>query len=395
MVRMGINFYLVTRWWPKYFRNLVYSEELKTNVVVAYMRNRLIAILLFCLCGYLGAEAQSVRKYSNEFLKIGVGARAAAMGNAAAGIAGDVTAGYWNPAGLNLAPAAPEVALMHSEYFAGIAKYDYIGFTMPIGGQRRFGASIIRLGVDDIPNTLNLVDPNGNIDFDAVETFSVADLAVLLSLAQKVDFLGGLNVGANFKVVNRSVGKFANAWGFGLDIGATYESNALRIGLMLADVTSTFNAWSFNTETFEQTFVETGNVIPENSLEITLPSMRMGAGYTFMKDKPVEVLVAIDNDVHFDGKRNVIANLGPVSLDPHAGIEIGYKKLAYLRGGFKNLQRVRNSKGNEVFSVFPSVGAGFCLKNFTVDYALSNVGDFSQTLYSHVFSLKYTFGRMR
>lgn len=354
------------------------------------MRIRYWFCLLLCLVA-VDVSAQAVRKYSNEFLKIGVGARAAAMGNAMSGIVDDATAGYWNPAGLALAPNAPEVAAMHSEYFAGIAKYDYLGFTMPIGGNRRFGASVIRLGVDDIPNTLNLVDPNGNIDFGRVETFSVADLAVLLSVAQHTELLGGLDVGANFKVVNRTVGKFANAWGFGLDAGARWSRGPIQAGLMLADITSTFNAWSFNTETFEQTFVETGNVIPENSLEITLPSARLGGGYTFMKDKVVEVLVSLDNDFHFDGKRNVIANLGRVSLDPHMGLEVGYKKLAYLRGGFKNLQQTLNAKGNEVYSVFPSVGAGIRLKNFTVDYSLSNVGNFSSTLYSHVFSLKYTF----
>lgn len=358
------------------------------------MRIRYWFCLLLSLMA-LDASAQAVRKYSNEFLKIGVGARAAAMGNAMSGIVDDATAGYWNPAGLALAPNAPEVAAMHSEYFAGIAKYDYIGFTMPIGGNRRFGASVIRLGVDDIPNTLNLVDPNGNIDFGRVETFSVADLAVLLSVAQHTELLGGLDVGANFKVVNRNVGKFANAWGFGLDAGARWSRGPFQAGLMLADITSTFNAWSFNTETFEQTFVETGNIIPENSLEITLPSARLGGGYTFLKDKPVEILVSLDNDFHFDGKRNVIANIGSVSLDPHMGVEVGYKKLAYLRGGFKNLQQTLNAKGNEVYSVFPSVGAGIRLKNFTVDYSLSNVGNFSSTLYSHVFSLKYTFTKAR
>lgn len=353
-----------------------------------------IAILVLAIAPVL-TMAQSVRKYSNEFLKIGVGARAAAMGNAMTGIVDDVTSGYWNPAGLGLSPAAPEVALMHSEYFAGIAKYDYIGFTMPIGEQRRFGASVIRLGVDDIPNTLNLVDPNGNIDFSAVETFSVADLGVLLSVAQKLDVMGGLDVGANFKVVNRSVGKFAQAWGFGLDVGARWNKGPLQLGLMLSDVTSTFNAWSFNTENFESTFVATGNVIPENSLEITLPSMRMGGGYTFLKDRAFEILVALDNDVHFDGKRNVALNLGPVSLDPHMGLEVGYKKIAFIRGGFKNLQQVPNDEGKDVVSLFPCVGAGFKIKNFSVDYALSNVGNFSQTLYSHVFSLKYNFARQR
>ncbi|HHG85791.1 MAG TPA: PorV/PorQ family protein [Bacteroidetes bacterium] len=359
------------------------------------MRNRILSALLLFLCWATFAQAQSVRKYSNEFLKIGVGARASAMGNAMVGIVSDATAGYWNPGGLSLAQAVPELALMHSEYFAGIAKYDYVGFTMPIGGRRRFGASIIRLGVDDIPNTLNLVDPNGNIDFDAVETFSVADLAVLLSLAQRVDVMGGLDVGANFKVVNRAVGKFANAWGFGLDLGARWNNGPLNLGLMLRDVTSTFNAWTFNTETFEQAFVETGNVIPENSIEITLPSVTLGGGYTILRDRPVEILVALDNDIHFDGKRNVIANLGGISIDPHMGLEVGYKKVAYLRGGFKNLQQIKNAKGKEVYAVFPTVGAGFFLKNFTVDYALSNVGNFSQTLYSHIFSLKYTFNSLK
>lgn len=355
------------------------------------MRLRTIIWTLLFVGLTFEASAQSVRKYSNEFLKIGVGARAAAMGNAQVGIVGDVTSGYWNPGGLNLAADVPEVALMHSEYFAGIAKYDYVGFTMPIGEGRRFGATVIRLGVDDIANTLNLVDANGNIDFNAVETFSVADLGVMLSLAQHFDVLGGMNVGANFKVINRSVGKFANAWGFGLDIGARWDLDKLQLGVMLSDVTSTFNAWTFNTETFEEAFVQTGNVIPENSLEITLPAVKMGAGYTFLADKKVNVLLSVDNDIHFDGKRNVIANLGPVSMDPHAGVEIAYNKVAFLRGGFKNLQKVPNDKGNEVYSVFPTIGAGFNLKNLTIDYALSNVGNFSQTLYSHVFSLRYTF----
>ncbi len=220
-----------------------------------------LLLLLALLPGLL--MAQAVRKYSNEFLKIGVGARAAAMGNAMTGIVDDATAGYWNPGGLCLAPKAPELALMHSEYFAGIAKYDYIGFTMPIGDNRHFGASVIRLGVDDIPNTLNLVDPNGNIDFSAVQTFSVADLAAVLSVAQHFEALGGLDVGANVKVINRSVGKFATAWGFGFDIGARWNKGPLQLGLMLSDVTSTFNAWSFNTELLEKTFVETGNIIPD------------------------------------------------------------------------------------------------------------------------------------
>ncbi|MCB9236182.1 MAG: PorV/PorQ family protein [Bacteroidia bacterium] len=353
-------------------------------------------LFLVLSVGIFGSlSAQSIRKYSNEFLKIGVSARAAAMGNAQTAIVDDVTAGYWNPGGLNLALKNPQIAAMHSEYFAGIAKYDYIGFTMPVDDNRRLGISMIRLGVDDIPNTLNLVDQNGNIDFDKVETFSVADFAVLLSLAQKLNILNGLNVGVNMKVVNRSIGKFANAWGFGIDAGAVYENGPFRAGLMLSDLTSTFNAWTFNTETFQDAFIQTGNVIPENSLELTLPSARIGFGYEFLDTKPINILVALDNDFHFDGKRNVLANIGGMSWDPHMGVEFAYKDFIFLRGGYKNLQKVPNDKGNRVFSVFPTLGAGFRFKSLQVDYALSNVGNFSQTLYSHVFSLKYDFKKFK
>src|SRR4051794_16539502 len=74
-------------------------------------------------------------KYSNEFLNIGVGARAFGMSNVQTAIANDVTAAYWNPAGLLNIKSKYEVALMHSEYFAGIAKYDYAGFATQVDSQ--------------------------------------------------------------------------------------------------------------------------------------------------------------------------------------------------------------------------------------------------------------------
>ena len=65
-------------------------------------------------------------KYSNEFLNIGVGARALAMSRAQVATVDDVTAGYWNPAGLAAIKSDLQVAGQHAEYFAGIAKYDYV-----------------------------------------------------------------------------------------------------------------------------------------------------------------------------------------------------------------------------------------------------------------------------
>src|SRR4030095_6365999 len=64
------------------------------------------------------------RKYSNEFLNIGAGARGLAMGGAQVASVQDGTSGYWNPAGLVGIKNNPELNLMHAEYFAGIGKYE-------------------------------------------------------------------------------------------------------------------------------------------------------------------------------------------------------------------------------------------------------------------------------
>ncbi|MBD0259821.1 MAG: hypothetical protein ICV83_29230, partial [Cytophagales bacterium] len=90
-------------------------------------------------------------KYSNEFLSIGIGARGLGMGRTQTAVVNDVTAGYWNPAGLLDITTKYEAALMHAEYFAGIAKYDYAGFATPIDSVSHLAVSAIRFGVDDIP----------------------------------------------------------------------------------------------------------------------------------------------------------------------------------------------------------------------------------------------------
>ncbi|MCH5715076.1 hypothetical protein [Niabella hibiscisoli] len=76
------------------------------------------------------------RKYSNEFLNIGAGARGLAMGSAQAASVTDGTAGYWNPAGLVNVQGRTEVNLMHSEYFAGIGKYDFANVAIPTTNEK-------------------------------------------------------------------------------------------------------------------------------------------------------------------------------------------------------------------------------------------------------------------
>ncbi|MBX7240156.1 MAG: PorV/PorQ family protein [Bacteroidia bacterium] len=345
---------------------------------------------------YAQEPKAEARKYSNEFLKIGVGARAFGMGHAMIATSDDVLSGYWNPAGLVHGSMKPEVSLMYSSYFANIATYNYAGFSLPLdsAGNRRFGVSVIRLGVDNIPNTLDLVS-NGNIDFNKVKAFSTSDFATLISYAWRPASIPRLSFGTNFKVIYRGVGRFGNAWGFGLDVAAKYKTERFAAGLMLMDATQTYNMWTFNTETFGSTFISTGNVIPENSVEITRPTIRLGVAYNIINSNSLGLLLALDNDVFLDGKRSsALISAGAASFDPRVGLEFAYKNkntgkpIAFLRGGVYNLQNTVNGDGEEVTGIFPTAGLGFVIKGLQVDYALANIGNFQQNLYSHVVSLK-------
>lgn len=329
-------------------------------------------------------------KYSNEFLSIGVGARALAMSNASVSIVEDVTSGYWNPAGLMMVPSKVQASLMHAEYFAGIAKYDYGAVAGRIDDQSVAAISIIRFAVDDIPNTTELIDAEGNIDYDRITKFSAADYAFLLSYARNSK-IKGLRYGANVKIIYRKVGDFANAWGFGLDAGVQYDLKKWRFGLMARDITSTFNAWSYDlSPSMIEVFTRTGNEIPDNSLELTLPRLNFGAGRHFDFGKKFTALTALDVDMTFDGMRNVLIKSDPISLDPHLGLEFGYNNIVFLRGGFGNFQQERNMEGKRRWTFQPNLGVGVTIKKIvSIDYALTDIGNASVALYSNVFSLRF------
>lgn len=353
-------------------------------------KNITLIIVFFLLLNSLNAQT---RKYSNEFLAIGVGARALGMSNVQVASVEDATSGYWNPAGLLGVKSKMQFALMHSEYFAGIAKYDYGSFATPLDSSSALGISFIRFGVDNIPNTTELIDANGNINYDRITSFSAADYGFLLSYAKKTP-IKGLTLGANAKVIYRLIGDFAKSWGFGLDAGVQYRYGKWQFGAMARDITSTFNAWSFTlSDQMKEVFILTGNEIPENSLEITLPKLILGAARKYDIKERFSVLAEVNCDMTFDRKRNVLIKSDVASVDPHLGLEIGYLNFAFLRAGIGNFQQVPDIEDKVTTGFQPNIGVGVRLKGFTIDYALTDIGDQSVALYSNVFSLKIDINR--
>ncbi len=347
-------------------------------------------LLLFLLLFITFAGSAQIAKYSNEFLSVGVGARALSMANANVASVNDVTSGYWNPAGLLLQKSNLQVGLMHAEYFAGIAKYDFIGASKRIDSNSVAGITFIRFGVDNIPNTTELIDANGNVDYSRLKSFNAVDAAVLLSYARNMPKLKGIKIGANAKIIRRKLGEFGGAWGFGIDVGAMYDYKKWRFAAMARDITGTFNAWSYTlSDDVKTTFAITGNDIPSNSIEVTVPRLILGGTRTWnvWSDK-----VSIGGELNFintfDGKRNTVIKTNSWSMEPALGIEVGYKKFIFLRGGIGNVQKAKTIVGKDATTVQPNIGVGIKYKIFGLDYAMTNIGNVSTSLYSHIFTVK-------
>lgn len=355
------------------------------------------------LCGFFipAKSFSQFRKYSNEFLNIGAGARGLGMGNAQVASVNDATAGYWNPAGLAEVKTDPSVIGMHAEYFSGIAKYDYAAAAVPIQNNKRtVGFSLLRFAVDDIPNTLYLIEPDGSINYNNIQSFSSADYAFLLSVAQKIKSYKNrtFNAGLNAKVIYRKVGKFAHAWGFGFDAGLQMRAKKWSLGIAAKDVTTTFNAWTFTfSDREKEALYLTKNDIPVRSTELTSPRVVLGGSYNFTITKSVKLQAELNADLTFDGKRNTVVSSNTISADPHFGLEAAVKEVFFVRAGVTNFQRALadgdtlNQK--KVWIYQPSLGAGFKIKKLNLDYAFTNLANQSNPLYTHVVSLRIRFGK--
>ena len=342
---------------------------------------------LMLLFSYFSVYSQGITpKYSNEFMNIGIGARALGMGRAQVSSVRDITAAYWNPAGLLGIKHEYEFSLMHAEYFAGIAKFDYAAFSTNIEEDNQIAMTLIRFGVDDIPDTRFLYDANGALNYNNIQFFNAADYALLLSYAR--DIHDKVKLGVNTKIIHRNVGKFATAWGFGLDLGGIFLLDQWRLGLMLRDVTTTFNAWSHNAELVREIYAQTNNVVPLNSIELTLPRAVLSATRDFNIGDDFSLQAVLDLDLTFDGQRNTMLSSNIISIDPKAGLELGYRKIAYLRAGAGNVQRLKDFDATFYTSFQPSFGLGILLgEGVKIDYALTDIGSVSETPYSHVFSI--------
>ena len=308
-----------------------------------------------------------VAKYAGEFMSLGVGGRALGLGGAYVALANDVTAGYWNPAALARI-TYPQVTLMHDERFGSLVNYDYGAVAFPLGRVTTLGVSLVRLGVDDIPDTRNAgVDINGNLTYDPaqfsrvdpnrVTYFNAADWALYVSYARAHS--GNFTYGANLKLIRRELGE-NSATGIGVDVAVWYSPlDNLFLGANLQDVTTTFLAWNTGTN------------------ELISPTLKVGSAY-LIEALGGRFAPAMDFDIRFENRQSAsMAHLGAVSFDVHAGMEYQFRDLIALRVGYSDIKQL-------------TLGAGVHLPKLNIDYSFMKFDQTDQLGNTHRISLMFT-----
>ena len=320
-------------------------------------------ILLFLLLPDSGSGS-SRAKYAGEFIAIGVGGRALGLGGAYVAVANDVTAGYWNPAGLSQL-VYPQFTLMHDERFGGLINYDYGAVALPAGSNASVAFCVIRLGVDNIANTQNAwtdlnhdgIPESNEIDYSKITYFNAADWAMYLSYARKVS--DDFSYGANLKIIRRENGE-SGATGLGFDVGAQYRvTDKLAVGATAQDLTTTLVAWNSGTN------------------ELITPTLKLGSAYS-IDAFDGRFTPAFDIDMRFENRASASnAHIGNISLDFHTGLEFDFKNVVALRTGYSDLGSL-------------NIGAGIHLPKFDIDYSFAKFDGADEIGNTHRISITFT-----
>lgn len=271
------------------------------------------------------------------FLKINAGSRPAAMGEAFGGIADDINALFYNPAGTSKLER-PEFTAQYGSWFQGIS-YNMLGFAYPVRGIGSFGLGVVSLGVSDMEKR--------SADTENPESkFGANDSAYILHYSRPV--MESLSAGINVKAINLKIDT-ESASAYAADLGVLWATPVERLsaGLVVQNMGS------------EVKFVKEGDPLPLN--------IKAGFGYLLPLGK-VSLLTAgldfnlpRDNDMMISGgaeyKRNFM-------IDLNAAVRAGYKTVSQEKlGGLSGL----------------TCGAGINWKQFGLDFAWVPYGDLGET----------------
>ncbi|GJM43950.1 MAG: hypothetical protein DHS20C21_07920 [Gemmatimonadota bacterium] len=269
------------------------------------------------------------------FLKIGVGARAAGMGEAYVAVAQDPTATFWNPAGIANTPG-DEVHASHNEWISDV-RYEYLAAVHGMKGHA-VGAHVALLHMGELDGR----DESGNF----VGSFRAYDISAGVTYARRV--IRAVEVGVTGKFLMEKIDQ-ENATGFAGDFGLRYRT----------PIDGLTAAASFTNLGSAMKFVDDSFVLPF--------AARLGAAY---RTRSLLEGLIVSSDVRIPNDSDAKA---------HFGAEIWPHEMFALRSGYKT--------GYDEESV--AFGFGVKHREYMVDYAFVQFSDESELGDTHRFSVDW------
>jgi len=274
-----------------------------------------------------------------QFLKIGVGGRASAMGDAFVAISNDASALYWNPAGL-VQFDEDEVIFSHNQWVVDI-NHEFLGGVYHFAGNYAVGLAITSLHMDDMPVTTEF-SPRGNGQY-----FGFGDIALGLTYSQKMT--DKFSFGATVRYIEETLDKLKMR-GVMIDLG-TYYWTGLG-STRFAVVVSNFGAELAP----DGDIVLVGNRNKSEWQSFAPPTIfRIGFAFEPYESQEHTVTTSIQLNHPNDNSENV-------SL----GAEYVWNKLFYVRGGYKFNVDEQN------YSFGAGLKVPISISQFTLDYSFSN-----------------------
>lgn len=286
-----------------------------------------------------------------QFLKIGVGGRATAMGDAFVAVANDVSALYWNPAGLTQF-SDNQIIFSHNQWVVDI-NHDFVGAVYHLDDANSFGVSLTALTMDEMKVTTEYAP------FGTGEYFGFSDVGISVSYSRKMT--DQFSFGGTVRYIEETLDKLKMR-GFMIDLG-TYYWTGLGSTRFAVTVSNFGNDLAPDGEV-----VLVGKGTKSEWQSFSPPTMfRIGFAFEPYEDEQHRVTTSIQLNHPNDNSENV-------SL----GAEYVWKKMFFARGGYKFNVEEQN------YSFGAGVNVPISIANVSVDYAFAN---FSRLGSAHRFSI--------
>jgi hypothetical protein len=308
----------------------------------------LVLVLMMSVSLFAGKSKVGTTAY--PFLKIGTGAKSAAMGGAFVGLADDESAVYYNPAGI----VGFQQKAISASYMNYIADIQSGNLTVILPKQAPESTEQSDMGeenlINDAPSAFafSMIYLNyGTIDEanatgDIIGDFGGSDMALAATYARKLS--SQLALGGSAKFIYQKVDEFSSS-GLALDAGLLYRFKDGRTNIGASASNLGFQLSSLSTEHKDALPIIARLGVSHHTRELPLTISLEGVYPT-------------DNDLY-----------GSLGVEIHPNIPIA------LRAGYSSFGKNYKTGGDKDNTAGFSFGAGFKFSKVTIDYAFLPYAD--------------------